>query len=167
MRTWLALAAACVVAACGNADDRFRPLAVGEPAPSYAVRTLAGDTARIGPGEPLTLLNVWATWCAPCRAEFPDLQRIHEEFAGRGLRVLAVSVDAGGDAGVREFVREIGATFTIGRDGEGQIRTKYQGLGVPETYLVSPDGKLVWRTIGALPPGAATARAAIERALAD
>jgi hypothetical protein len=80
--------------------------------------------------------------------------------------VLAVSVDRGGDGDVRDFVREHGATFLVARDPEERVRQLYQGIGVPESYLVSADGRLLWRQIGAFPDGAAAARAAVERALA-
>jgi len=160
-----ALAAVLALAACGSADDRFRPMAVGEPVPEIVVRTLAGDSARVGGAGPVTLVNVWATWCIPCQREFADLERLHADYAARGLRVLAVSVDRHGDDAVREFVRERGAHFTIGRDPDGRVRQRYQSIGVPESYLVGADGRLLWRQFGAFPDGAAAVRAAIERAL--
>jgi len=161
----VALLASGALGGCGSAAERFRPVAVGEPVPAVAVRTLGGDSARVGPGEPLTLVNVWATWCVPCQREFADLERLHRDYAARGLRVLAVSIDKGSDDEVREFAREHGATFVIGRDPEDDVRTQLQSIGVPESYLVAADGRLLWRQIGAFPEGAAAARAAVERAL--
>ncbi len=153
---------------CSQMEERFKPLGVGDPVPAYATRTLAGDTARVGAGQPqpLTLLNVWATWCVPCQKEFPDLERIHRDYGPRGLRVLAVSVDADGDdAKIRDFIRRYAATFSIGHDPEGAIRDRYQSLGIPESYLISSDGRLLFRNPGAFPEGAANVRAAIEAAL--
>jgi thiol-disulfide isomerase/thioredoxin len=159
-------AVAVLLAACGDAKDRFRPLMAGDPAPRYAARTLAGDSARVGSsGEPLTLLNVWATWCAPCRAEFPELEQLHQDYGARGLRVLAVSVDDGGDDAVQRFVRDQGAHFSIGRDAQGEVQRAFQTIGVPESFLISRDGKLVWRHFGALPGGAAELRRVIDREL--
>lgn len=146
--------------------EAFRPLKVGEAAPRFAVRTLDADSARLGPGEPVTLVNIWATWCIPCRQEFPEMERIHQDYRGRGLRLLAVSVDQGGDDEVRRFVSGAGATFPIGRDEEGTIQRVYQTVGVPETFLVGKDGTLLWRKIGALREGAPDARTAIDAALA-
>lgn len=165
-RGWLAVVV--LVAGCrARGDQAFRPLAVGEPAPRYAVRTLAGDSARVGvAGQPLTLVNVWATWCIPCREEFADLERLHGDYRARGLRVLAVSIDQGGDADVRTFVAEKYATFLIGRDADGDIQRVFQTVGVPETFLIAGDGKLLWRKIGALRNGAPDARQAIDAALA-
>ena len=159
------IAFSCVLLACRAEGERFRPLVVGEPAPEYTVRTLAGDTARVTGSQPLTLLHVWATWCLPCEKEFPDIEALHREFGPRGLRVLAVSVDNGGDDPVEEYVREKGATFTIGRDPDGIIRRRYQGFGVPESYLIAPNGTLLWRQIGAMPEGGGEARKAIAEAL--
>ena len=162
----LAVALTLAAAACDGASDRFRPMAVGEPVPEVVVRTLAGDSARVGGAGPVTLVNVWATWCLPCQREFADLERLHADYSERGLRVLAVSVDRGDDGAVRDFAREHGAHFAIGRDPAGVVRQRYQSIGVPESYLVGADGRLLWRQIGAFPEGAAAARKAIERALA-
>ena len=165
-----ALACVAVVTAVGckpsaDRDEAFRPIAVGQPVPEFTVRTLRGDSARIATGEPVTLLHVWATWCGPCQKEFPEIEAIQREFGPRGLRIVAVSVDEGDDDPVRAFAQEKGATFEIGRDPEGSVRRLYQGIGVPESYLISADGRLLVRQFGAIPEGAAAMRAAIEQAL--
>jgi thiol-disulfide isomerase/thioredoxin len=158
-------------AACkpnGEKEEAFRPIAVGQQVPQLSVRTLEGDTARVAPGEPVTLLHVWATWCGPCEKEFPEIEALQKEFGPRGLRILAISVDEGDDDDpVRKFVTAKGATFDIGRDPSGSVRRLYQGIGVPESYLISSDGKLLVRQFGAIPEGAAAMRAAIEKALAE
>ena len=149
-----------------DSDDAFRPIAVGELVPEYAVRTLEGDSARVTAAQPVTLLHVWATWCGPCEKEFPEIEALQREFAPRGLRIVAVSVDEGDDDAVQAFVKENGATFEVGRDPTGAVRRLYQGIGVPESYLISADGRLLVRQFGAIPEGAAAMRAAIEKALA-
>lgn len=171
MRVALALLAVATLG-CRRGDagaslgDRFEPLEVGRTAPAFAVRTLAGDSARVGAGEPLTLVNVWATWCIPCQQEFGDLAALQRDYAARGLRVLAVSVDAGDDGPVRDFVSAHDARFTIGRDPEARVRALYSSVGVPESYLVDREGRLRWRTIGALPAGAPRLRAVLDSVLA-
>lgn len=170
LRYAVAAAAVATIAACkpgANSDEAFRPIAVGEPVPDFTVRTLEGDSARIAAGQPVTLLHVWATWCGPCQKEFPEIEAIQREFGPRGLRIVAVSVDEGDDDPVKAFVREKGASFEIGRDPEGSVRRLYQGIGVPESYLISADGRLLVRQFGAIPEGAAAMRAAIEKALAS
>jgi cytochrome c biogenesis protein CcmG, thiol:disulfide interchange protein DsbE len=168
-----ALLASILAVAAGGAckpnagvEEKFRPIAVGEPVPEMAVRTLQGDSARIAAGQPVTLLHVWATWCGPCEKEFPEIEALQKEFGPRGLRIVAISVDEGDDDdAVRTFVKEKGATFEIGRDPTGAVRRLYQGIGVPESYLIGADGKLLVRQFGAIPAGAAAMRAAIEQAL--
>ena len=170
LATLVAIATFAGAAACtpnADAEEKFRPIAVGEPVPEFTVRTLEGDSARIASGEPVTLLHVWATWCGPCEKEFPEIEALQKEFGPRGLRIVAVSVDEGDDDPVRTFVKEKGATFEIGRDPEGSVRRLYQGIGVPESYLISADGRLLVRQFGAIPEGAQAMRAAIEKALAE
>lgn len=166
--TVLTIGVAGIAAACrpnADRDEPFRPIAVGEPVPEFTVRTLQGDSARIASGEPVTLLHVWATWCGPCEKEFPEIEALQKEFGPRGLRIVAVSVDEGDDGPVQNFVNEKGASFEIGRDPEGAVRRLYQGIGVPESYLISSDGRLLVRQFGAMPAGAEAMRAAIELAL--
>ena len=165
MRTNAGLLVALVTVGGCRPSDAFRPLKVGQPAPRYAVRIIGADSGRVGPGEPVTLVNIWATWCIPCRKEFPELQALHEQYGGRGLRVLAVSIDRGRDGPVRDFVERVGATFAIGHDEAGEIQQVFQTVGVPETFLIGSNGKLLWRLIGALAPEGRDVRAAIEAAL--
>lgn len=151
----LALLLTVFVAGCGEGEmaNRFAPLEVGSPVPELAVRTLAGDTARVGGGGegPVTLLNVWATWCAPCEREFPELQRLQEAHGPEGLRILAISIDTGEDQPVADFAAERGATFIIGRDPRGVVQERFMTIGVPETFLITADGRLAWRKLGELP----------------
>ena len=166
--TRLTMASAALVlalGACKSSDAKFRPLAAGEPVPTFTVRTLHGDSASVGPNQQLTLLNLWATWCGPCQEEFPELEQLHRDYEAKGLRVLAVSVDMGDDANVREFATDHGATFTIGRDSQGRMQRLYQTVGLPETFLVASDGTLIWRHFGALKPGAEELRRQIDQAL--
>ncbi len=139
----------------GAAGEAFRPIVVGEAAPAYTVLTYAGDTVRVGPGapQPLTLLNVWATWCIPCRKEFPVLEALHRQHAAAGLRVVGVSVDqAGDDAKIRQSAVSLGGSFPIARDPDGRIQDMFRTIGVPETFLVGRDGTLLWRHVGDVTP---------------
>jgi thiol-disulfide isomerase/thioredoxin len=148
--------------------DAVPPGTVGGVAPRIVVATLGGDSARVGGAarQPLTLVNVWATWCGPCKAEFPELQAIHSAYGKRGLRVLAVSIDADGDAAVAASAAALGATFTIGRDPDDMLRGQLGAVGIPESWLISEDGRLLWRHSGAIQPGDSSVRAAIDSALA-
>ncbi len=153
----------------------FRPLAVGDLAPSYAAALIAGPagavgttpttTARVGGPGPVTLLNVWATWCTACREEMDDLAALHRDYAGRGLRVLAVSVDAGGDARVRRFADDARLPFAVAHDPDGRVQEQFGIVGVPATYLVGRDGRVRWAYTGNLHGQLGAVRAAISSAL--
>ena len=145
----------------------FRPLEVGDTVPAYASATLAGDTVRVARGQPVTLVNIWATWCESCREEMADLQRLEQEFGPKGLRVLGVSVDNGDGARVRRFVEGERLSFTIAHDPDGRIQRLFRAVGVPETYLISADGRLLWRQQGGLHGNPEAARTAVSRALSS
>lgn len=139
--------------------DRFTPLDVGSSAPDYSAISLTGDTVALSSfAGDVVLLNVWATWCRPCIIEMPALQRLHEELADDGLRIVAVSVDApsgvigafgepGGD--VREFVDRLGLSFTVLHDPSGGIQTLYQVNGLPTTYVIDRSGRIRRKVLGA------------------
>jgi len=159
----LTLVALALAAACSSPprDAAFRPLSVGDPAPAYAVRTLAGDSMRVGAGTPV-LLNVWATWCTSCREEMADLAALERAYAPRGVRVLAVSVDAGDGTRVRRFVEAEKLPFAVAHDPAGEVQRSFQAVGVPETYLISGDGKLLWVQRGGLHGAPDAVRAALD-----
>ncbi len=92
--------------------DELFPVGVGSAAPPFAARTLeaAPRTKTLADyrGQ-VVLLNVWATWCPPCREEMPSIQALHEAYGPAGLKVVAVSIDdPGTEANIREFVRAYG-----------------------------------------------------------
>ena len=129
------LATAPARAEAGTAAPEFSAFTL-DSAPR--LRTLADYR-----GSPV-LLNVWATWCDPCREEMPSMQRLYEAYRDRGLRVVAVSIDDRGTEGlIREFVRDHHLTFDILHDRESAIMTSYQVRGVPQTFLISAAGEIV------------------------
>lgn len=144
--------------------EQFRPLAVGDAVPAYVVSTVAGDTIRIGPGQPVTLVNVWATWCASCLEEMADLEALRREFGPTGVRIVAVSVDGGDGTRVRRFARAHHLAFIVAHDAGARIKDLYQTVGVPETYLVSRDGRLLWHHVGNLHAALDELRTAIGHA---
>lgn len=136
------------------ADAPFQLLSMGEKAPTYRAVTPAGDSIEIGPGQPVTLLNLWATWCGPCREEFPDLERLHQALAPHGLRVVAVDVEPDPPETVTRFAAEFEITFTVAIDPTGNIQEHYQAMGLPSSYLIGTDGTLLALWTGVLPPSA-------------
>ncbi len=159
---WAPLLAAC------PQEDGFRPLAGGDPAPAYAAPTLEGDTLSLAAlrGKAV-LLNVWATWCPPCRQEMPDLQALHEELAEEGLQVIGVSIDSyGADRDVGDFLRQYGISFTILHDPEERVTRAFRmSGGIPQSFLIDREGRIVHRWIGIFDPEAPETRARLGEAL--
>jgi peroxiredoxin len=97
----------------------------------------------------VVLLNFWATWCPPCVAEMPSLERLHRQFEERGLLVLGVSVDQDATA-YENFLTTYNITFPNYRDPEKRISTLYGTFMYPETYIIDREGRLVRKVIGPL-----------------
>jgi cytochrome c biogenesis protein CcmG/thiol:disulfide interchange protein DsbE len=164
MRLGNLVAAMALLAACGRATaDAARPMAVGDAVRAYDAATLRGDTVRVGGAGPLTLVNVWATWCTSCREEMADLEALHTEFAPRGLRVVAVSIDAGSPARVQRFVDRQRLSFVVAHDPEARIQKLYDVVGVPSSYLIGSDGRLLWQQVGGIHGAVKNVRAEVER----
>ena len=139
---------------------RFGPkiegVEVGKRAPDYrTVRLGTQDSVSLhseARGQ-VTLVNIWATWCIPCRAEMPAMEKLYHELGPKGLRILAVSIDDGDPKDVRSFVTELGLTFEILHDKTGDIQRVYQTTGVPESFLLDRNGVIVKKVIGEHPWG--------------
>ncbi|CAN5895696.1 hypothetical protein BH23GEM9_BH23GEM9_31030 [soil metagenome] len=165
---WLLCASLAVaVPACGRDFEQYRPLRAGDPAPAFAARVLGGDTLRLADlrGDAI-MLNVWATWCPPCREEMPGLQLLHESYGGRGLHVIGVSVDSrGAESAIREFAADHGITFTILHDPGELVGRQFRITGVPETFLIDATGTIAFRWIGRFEPEAQDVLDRIEAVL--
>jgi cytochrome c biogenesis protein CcmG, thiol:disulfide interchange protein DsbE len=126
-------------------------VAVGVKAPKYrAVMLASGDSVSI-PAHyrgHVTLVNIWATWCVPCRVEMPAMQRLYDSLGSRGFRIAAVSIDQEGPEVVREFAGNMHLTFDILQDRQGLIQQAYQTTGVPESFLLDTTGVIMKRVIG-------------------
>jgi thiol-disulfide isomerase/thioredoxin len=138
-------------------------------APELAVASLAGDTVSLaGQRGKVVLLNIWATWCPPCREEMPLLQELHEENAAAGLMVVGVSVDAWREeVRIREFLDAHGITFPVWLDPGERSTLAFRSVGVPATFLIDREGAIVWRNLGPLIQGDTAFAAALVAALAD
>lgn len=140
---------------------------IGAPAPAYRTLSLAGDSVSLQDQRgKVVLLNVWATWCHPCRAEIPELRAIHEKYKSRGLELIGVSVDGeGSDDAIQRFMKEFQMNYTIWRDPDERVSTQFLLVGVPATFLIDRNGVLLWRKTGPVAPGDTSLSAAIDRAL--
>ena len=133
--------------------DELFPVEVGSKAPQIQGVTLDGTrrqkTLADYSGKVL-LINVWATWCEPCRVEMPSIEKLHREFASQGLAVVAISVDdAGAEQRIRDFVKELGLTFEVLHDPSQVTTRNYQIVAYPETFIVARDGTIRRKLIGA------------------
>jgi cytochrome c biogenesis protein CcmG/thiol:disulfide interchange protein DsbE len=151
--------------------DEMFPVAVGTDAPEFSAATLdaAPRTRSLGDyrGQ-VVLLNVWATWCQPCRVEMPSIEKLHEAYGPKGLKIVAVSIDdPGTDAQIREFVKSFGLTFQILHDPKNLISASYQVGGYPETFVIGRDGVIRKKVMEATDWNSAENRALIERLLAE
>jgi cytochrome c biogenesis protein CcmG, thiol:disulfide interchange protein DsbE len=123
---------------------------VGSRAPAFhAVNLATGRPASLADyrGQ-VVLLNVWATWCEPCRVEMPSLERLHRRHGGSNFRVAAVSVDEQGPEVVAAFTSNLGLSFDILQDRSGAIQRTYQTTGVPESFVIDRDGVIIKKVIG-------------------
>ena len=153
-RQWVAVAA--TVATIGFAlvlTARLLGREVLEPnhaAPTFQALRLDGTVSGLADYQgKVILLNVWATWCLPCRAEMPSMQRLQQRFKDTDFRVVAVSVDEERSAVVRAFAQELGLTFDILHDPTGEIQRVYRTSGVPESWVIDRSGTIVKKVIGA------------------
>jgi cytochrome c biogenesis protein CcmG/thiol:disulfide interchange protein DsbE len=161
----IALLAACSKKPANDSAAAFKPLDVGASVPQYAALTLAGDSIHVGGNEPPTVLNVWATWCTSCQEEMAALDSLRTQYQAKGLRVVAVSVDNGNIEKVRRFAESNHLGMTVAHDPMSSINQTFEVVGVPTTFIVGRDGKLLWRHTGNVTDVMADARAAVEKAL--
>lgn len=161
---WTLIAGVVMTAVFGVAlAIKLRPqlnlLEIGSKAPEFTATDLRANRPvdlEAYRGK-VVLLNIWATWCPPCREEMPSMERLHQKLAGTDFRIAAVSVDGDafytaeqkGPRDVMAFADQLGLTFDILHDPSGAIRRAYDIFGVPETFLLDRDGVIVKRIIGA------------------
>ena len=145
------------------------PIGIGSEAPDFTAVSLAS-------GKPVsfmeeyrggvTLVNIWATWCVPCREEIPALDTLFRSLKDRGFRIAAVSIDTQDSTVVRSFLDEFDVAFDVLHDPSRTIEQIYQTTGVPESFLIDRDGKIVRIVYGDHPWASPSNRRIIEELLA-
>lgn len=168
---FVAVTAGGLFAATRYLGGQLFPVSVGSRAPDFHATTVTTPPAARSLDSyrgQVVLLNIWATWCAPCRIEMPSIERLHRELGPDGLHIVAVSIDnPGTDAAIRSFVSEYGLTFDILHDESGDIKQQYQTTGVPETFIIGRDGTIRKKVIGATRWDSPDNRAVITQLLAE
>jgi len=130
----------------------FKPYDEPRPLPEIAFTDGAGRALSLGDFRGrVVLLNIWATWCVPCRREMPSLDRLAARFGGPDFAVLALSIDRKDASVVRDFYREYGiAALKVYRDRSNEVPRAFGVIGVPTTLLIDREGREIGRVIGAL-----------------
>lgn len=123
---------------------------INRTAPKFrAINLATRDTVSLDDyAGSVTLVNIWATWCLPCREEMPSMQQLYDSLGTRGFRIAAISIDEGSPEDVTAFAQKLGLTFDILHDRTGTVVQLYQTTGVPESFLLDRRGVLVKRVIG-------------------
>lgn len=134
-------------------SENAGPPQIGAPAREYVATNLDGDSVSLSSMRgKVVLLNLWATWCTPCRMETPYLQSVFEEYRAEGFEIVGISMDTGDAAAdVAMFVDEYEVTYTILLDPKMRGMELYQVLGLPATFLIDREGILRWMRYGPIP----------------
>ena len=159
VRALAVLVAAGVLFAVWIARQRAQPVEAGFRAPDFAVTDERGESVTLAAfADRVVLLNVWATWCGPCREEMPSMESLYGRFSREDFEIAAISIDAptdrtddqgnpGGDP--LAFARVLGLTFPILLDPSGEIQRTYRTAAVPESFLIGRDGVIYKKVAGA------------------
>jgi len=131
--------------------DQLFPVEQGSQAPDFRAKVLGENrykTFADYKGQ-VVVLNIWATWCAPCQAEIPSLEKLYREYGDKGLKLVAVSIDDYvSEDSIRKFANNFGVTFEVLHDSTHAIERSYQTTGYPETFVIGPEGTIRRKWIG-------------------
>ena len=146
---------AAMAVALGSASYFMReelfPVTLGSEAPDFKAKVLGSNSYKTladYKGQ-VVVLNVWATWCEPCRQELPSLERLYQEYGPKGLKLVAVSIDDYvSEDSIRAFAKNFGITFEVLHDSTHAIERVYQTTGYPETFVIGREGTIRKKWIG-------------------
>jgi peroxiredoxin len=118
-------------------------------AQDFGLPTLKGDYVKLSDYRgKVVFLNIWATWCPPCREEMPSMESLYQRLKGRKFELLAVSIDREGEKAVRPFATKYGLTFPVILDPDNKTYRLYGLTGVPESFIVDKNGAVIHKIIG-------------------
>ncbi|WP_400164517.1 prolipoprotein diacylglyceryl transferase family protein [Brevibacillus sp. TJ4] len=136
-----------------GASEAAVGLKKGNLAPDFALRSREGDLVRLSDFRgSKVILNMWATWCPPCRAEMPDMQEFYEKYKADGVTIVSVNLieTEESEEAVTRFLEEYGISFPVLLDDGKQVARLYQGISIPTSYVIDADGIVREKVIGAL-----------------
>ena len=167
----LAIAVAIAYGATRYLRKELFPIELGSKAPDFKAFTLDSVPRERKLSDyrgQVLMINVWATWCLPCRVEMPSIEALNKSYAPKGLKIVAVSIDdPGTDAAIRAFVKQYGLTFEVLHDPQGTISDLYDITGYPETFIVGKDGVIRKKLMSATDWNSPDARALVDRLLSE
>ncbi len=170
----LAVITMVVVAGKIFLSDELAPVGLGVKAPGFVAMTVDSVPVRKSLDDyrgQVVLINIWATWCGPCRVEMPSIEQLHTAYSPKGLKVVAISVDdPGTDTQIRDFAKQYGLTFEVLHDpggADGKVSRDYQTTGYPETVIIGRDGVIRRKFLGATNWNSPANRGLIDRLLAE
>jgi peroxiredoxin len=132
----------------GGPQEQPAAIDSGSQAPDFTLETLDGETVTLSDFRgKVVFLNFWASWCPPCRAEMPSMERLNEVFDGRDFVMLAVNVEQD-PASVRQFLEQNSHSFTVLLDPDQKAQRLYQVYRFPESFLIDKQGMVIKRFIG-------------------
>lgn len=162
----IAVALTLLAVGCSGEQARDAGL-IDAPAPAYEAATLDGAPVTLASlrGE-VVLLNVWATWCGPCREEIPYLSDLSRAEGTRGLKIIGVSIDTRADQQkVADLAAQLGMPYDIWLDPDDRISRLFRASGVPASVLIDRQGVLRWRHLGVVRETTAGFRETLEDVL--
>lgn len=121
----------------------------GQKAPNFKLKTIDGKTIELSKLKGKTVVvNFWATWCGPCRAEIPGFIQVYDKYKSKGLEIVGISLDQGGWSDVKPFVKKYGIPYPIVL-GNQQVARAYGNIdAIPTTFIVDKNGSIVDRHLG-------------------
>jgi peroxiredoxin len=119
---------------------RAEALDAGGKAPELTLKDLSGKTISLSSlAGKVVILDFWATWCAPCREEMPELQKFYKKYNAQGLEVVGISVDKAPD-GIKSFIDKLKVTFPVAHDDGHKVADKYSPPRMPSSYIIDRKG---------------------------
>jgi len=114
----------------------------GQAAPQFELAGPNGPVALSKFKGQLVYVDFWASWCGPCKQSFPWMNEMQAKYGSRGLRIVAVNLDAKTPDG-EKFLAQVPASFTVAFDPKGDSAKRYEIKGMPSSVLVGPDGRVI------------------------
>ena len=161
MRTALLLVATMLLA--GSARGELKP---GSPASDFDLPTLDGKRLTLGSlGGQVVLLDFWASWCAPCKQELPELEKLQRLYAGKGVVIVAISIDEE-RANAAAMAKRLGLTLAVALDPEGKVAARYEPSTMPTSFVVDRRGVVRFVHAGYRPGDLSKIKAELDQLLA-